>query len=75
MATIKEESMASVTGAIYEPPSDDLPYLAVLLHNGEVVASKAFKSPEAGTAFLATIVPQLQAKNRRGPADNQEKES
>jgi hypothetical protein len=54
--------MAYVTGAVYEPPFDGLPYLAVLLHEGEVVTSKAFKSPEAGAAFLATIVPQLQAK-------------
>jgi len=54
--------MAYVTGAVYDPPSHGLPYLAVLLHKGEVITSKAFKSPEAGAAFLATIVPQLQAK-------------
>jgi hypothetical protein len=54
--------MAYVTGHVYDPPSPDLPYLAVLLNESQVVASKAFKTPASARAFLATIVPQLQSK-------------
>ncbi len=54
--------MAHVSGVVYDPPAQDLPYLAVLLHEGQVVASRAFKSPMGAATFLKTIVPQLQAK-------------
>jgi len=32
------------------------------LHEGQVVASRAFKSPNGAAKFIATILPQLRAK-------------
>jgi len=54
--------MAYVSGVVYGPPSEGLPFLAVLLHEGQVVASRAFKSPNGAAKFIATILPQLRAK-------------
>jgi hypothetical protein len=54
--------MAVVSGEIYGPPSDGLPHLAVIFHEGQVVASRAFKTRTGAAKFLATFLPTFQAK-------------
>jgi len=40
--------MAYVSGVVYGPPSEGLPFLVVLLHEGQVVASSSLlKNPLA----------------------------
>jgi hypothetical protein len=47
--------MAYISGVVYDPPKAGLPHVAVLLHDGEVLAARAFNSIAAGEAFIAKI--------------------
>lgn len=42
-------------GVVYDPPKPGLPFLAVVLHNNEVVISKVVSSPVAGEAMIASV--------------------
>lgn len=42
-------------GVVYDPPSSGLPYLAVVLHKGEVVVARAVPSVAAGEALIAEV--------------------
>jgi hypothetical protein len=54
--------MAHLTAVVYDPPGAGLPYLAVLLYNGEVLAARAAPSFAAAEVFNATIMPELAAE-------------
>ena len=46
--------------AVYAPPFDGLPYLAVVLDpKGEVLAARSVQSPAAGQAFLDRALKQF----------------
>lgn len=52
-------------GVVYDPPGLGLPYLAVVLHEGEVVVAKAVPSAPAGEALIAQVFQSfLDAKNK-----------
>jgi hypothetical protein len=54
--------MAYISATVYSPPKPGLPHLAVLLYEGDVLAARACNSIAAGEAFIAKIMPELQAK-------------
>ncbi len=54
--------MAKIVGVVYYPPSPELPYLAVLLYQGDVLSARAVPSLDAGDAFIANIAPKLAAQ-------------
>lgn len=53
-------------GAVYDPPGPGLPYLAVVLHDGEVVVSRAVSSVAAGEALIAKVFQDFAAAKARG---------
>jgi hypothetical protein len=48
--------MAKVHGAIYSPPSEGLPPVAIILYENEVVGCRAVPSVAAGDVFLAKMM-------------------
>jgi hypothetical protein len=48
--------MAKVRGAVYSPPSEDLPPVAIILYENEVLGSRAVPSVVAGDIFLAKMM-------------------
>jgi hypothetical protein len=48
--------MAKVRGAVYSPPSEGLPPVAIILYENEVVSCRAVPSIVAGDAFLAKMM-------------------
>lgn len=53
-------------GVVYDPPAVGLPYIAVVLHDGEVVVSKAVSSVAAGEALIAKVFQDFTAAKARG---------
>lgn len=53
-------------GVVYDPPGPGLPYLAVVLHDGEVVVSRAVTSVAAGEALIAKVFQDFAAAKARG---------
>lgn len=53
-------------GVVYDPPAAGLPYLAVVLHNSEVVVSKAVPSVAAGEALIASVFQSFADAKARG---------
>lgn len=54
-------------GTVYGPPSQGLPFLAVVLDNqGEVVVAKSVKSVEEGGALIAGVFAQFAAAKNSG---------
>jgi hypothetical protein len=53
---IEGSAMSKVRGAVYPPPTKDLPPVAVILFENEVVGARAVPSVEAGEAFLANMI-------------------
>jgi hypothetical protein len=55
--------VAYVRGVVYDPPNSNCPFLAVVFGaDGEVSDTRAFASAELAEAFLAQIMPEMQAK-------------
>ncbi|WP_186083614.1 hypothetical protein [Burkholderia gladioli] len=49
--------MAYIQGAVYEPPSPNLPYVAVIIGpDGEVLTSRVVPSIEAGEQLIAAVL-------------------
>jgi hypothetical protein len=48
--------MARIRGAVYAPPMEGLPPIAVILYENEVIGARAVPSVEAGDAFLAKMI-------------------
>lgn len=44
-----------MNGVVYDPPAAGLPYIAVVLHDGEVVVARAVSSVEIGEALIAEV--------------------
>lgn len=53
-------------GVVYDPPSAGLPYLAVVLHDNEVVVAKAVPSVAAGEALIASVFQSFQDAKAKG---------
>ena len=54
-----------MNGVVYDPPAPGLPYLAVVLHKGEVVVARAVPSVQAGESLIASVFQSFaDAKNR-----------
>ncbi|WP_295460744.1 hypothetical protein [uncultured Pseudomonas sp.] len=53
-------------GVVYDPPGAGLPYLAVVLHNNEVVVARAVSSVAAGEALIAKVFEDFAAAKARG---------
>ena len=63
--------MAEVRGAVYPPPMKDLPPIAVILHENEVVGARAVPSGPDGEAILATMMLEFAGMvGHKGPAPN-----
>ncbi|TWS07794.1 hypothetical protein FJD35_24240 [Pseudomonas mandelii] len=45
----------NMKGVVYDPPGPGLPYLAVVLNNGEVVVARSVSSVAAGEAMIAKV--------------------
>jgi len=58
--------LAKVRGAVYSPPLEGLPPVAVILYDNEVAGARAVPSVEDGDAFLAFVVgaPLTRARTR-----------
>lgn len=56
----------SMVGGVYTPPRPGLPYVAVVLNDGQVVSADAVPSPEVGEAMIATIFKQFAADKAAG---------
>jgi hypothetical protein len=48
--------MSKVRGAVYPPPIEGLPPVAVILYENEVIGARAVPSVEVGDAFLARMM-------------------
>jgi len=49
--------MSQTSAAVYGPPSAGFPYLAVIFNpDGDMVATRAFSSPDAARAFLQAFM-------------------
>ena len=48
--------MAKTRGAVYPPPSDDLPPIAVIFYEDEVIGARAVNSIEAGDLYLTKMM-------------------
>lgn len=44
-----------MNGVVYDPPRAGLPFLAVVLNNGEVVVARAVASVAAGEALIGQV--------------------
>jgi hypothetical protein len=45
--------MAEYSGAVYEPPRSDAPYIAVICDpRGNIIVARAVSSPEAGERLI-----------------------
>lgn len=44
-----------MNGVVYLPPTSGLPYLAVVLHDGEVVVARSVPSVAAGEELIASV--------------------
>ena len=45
--------MAEYSGAVYEPPRSDAPYVAVIFDpRGNIIAARAISTAEAGERFI-----------------------
>jgi hypothetical protein len=55
-------TMSHVHAIVYDPPAADLPHLAVVFLDGEVLAARAAPSFEAGERFLAKMMSEFAAK-------------
>lgn len=53
-------------GVVYDPPAAGLPYIAVVLHDGEVVVSRAVSSIAAGEALIAKVFQDFASAKARG---------
>jgi hypothetical protein len=51
--------MSEFTGAVYQPPGDEFPLLAVLFKDGKVVSWREVTSVEEGDALIAKAVATL----------------
>lgn len=52
-----------VSGAVYDPPRNGLPHVAVVFDpKGEVLVARAVPSVEAGEALLKEVFADIQAK-------------
>ena len=61
--------MAQVRGAVYSPPMKDLPPIAVIFNENEVIGARAVPSDEKGEAFLATMMQEFAGMvGHKGPA-------
>lgn len=48
--------MSGITGAVYDPPRDGLPHIAVVIKpDGEVLVARAVPSVEVGEALIAKV--------------------
>jgi hypothetical protein len=55
--------MAYITGAVYDPPSPDLPRVAIVLDpEGQVLVARVVDTIEAGETFIQKFVADLQKK-------------
>jgi hypothetical protein len=62
----QETKMAYMTGEVLVPKKQGIPFMAVLMFEGEVLAARPFKTLAEGEAFIAKIMPELQAKIDQG---------
>ncbi|MDY7536423.1 hypothetical protein RGV33_32905 [Pseudomonas sp. Bout1] len=53
-------------GVVYSPPGAGLPYIAVVLVDGEVLVSKTVSSIAAGEAMIAKVFSDFAAAKARG---------
>ncbi|HFH3085729.1 TPA: hypothetical protein ACGJRU_005176 [Pseudomonas aeruginosa] len=53
-------------GVVYDPPAAGLPYLAVVLHDGEVVVARSVSSVEAGEALIAKVFNDFVVAKQKG---------
>lgn len=55
--------MTAFKAAVYSPPLDGLPYIAVVFdYNGEVLAARSVETQEEGQAFLERVIVQLHSR-------------
>ena len=51
-----------VTGTVYDPPLEGMPYLVVIFVNGELVHSEPCASQDEGEILIADLIRELKAK-------------
>ena len=54
-----KESQSVFSGALYEPPSPDLPILAALFKDGALIGSRAVRSHAEGQGYIDRAVVEL----------------
>jgi hypothetical protein len=60
--------MAQVRGAVYPPPMKELPPIAVILHENEVIGARAVPSGQTGEVLLATMMQEFaEMVGHKGP--------
>lgn len=62
--------MAVYTGAVYGPPSPELPEMAVILCGGEVVHAQAVRTIEEGEHFIQHMLLGLKNLAEKDAGDN-----
>ena len=62
--------MAYLTGEVLIPRKPGIPFMAILMFEGEVLAARPFKTLAEGEAFIARIMPEFQTNIDQGDAPN-----
>ena len=63
-ASQQEEEMAQATGEVVETPTAELPYKAVISHDGELIGEQYFSSRIEAETFIVETLRGLQGPAR-----------